>query len=114
MGGVGGILELNVCMPMIATNLLEEIQLLANAADMFRDKCIEGLEPDTKRCEELIEHSLAMVTALTPKLGYDKAAKIAKQAYESGKTIREVCTEQKILPAAELDTLLDPKTQTGR
>ena len=113
MGGVGGILELNVCMPMIATNLLEEIQLLANAADMFRDKCIEGLEPDTKRCEELIEHSLAMVTALTPKLGYDKAAEIAKQAYESGKTIREICTEQKILPPDELKALLDPRKQTG-
>lgn len=113
MGGVGGILELNVCMPMIATNLLEEIQLLANAAVIFNEKCVSGLEADTKRCEELIEHSLAMVTVLVPQLGYDKAAEIAKQAYATGKTIREICTEQNVMPAAELDALLDPRKQTG-
>ncbi len=114
MGGVGGILDLNVCMPMMAASLIEEIQLLANAADMFREKCIEGLKPNIERCAELIEKSLAMVTVLAPKLGYDKAADIAKQAYATGKTIREICVEQNIMAPGELDELLDPRKQTGR
>jgi len=112
-GGVGGMLELNVAMPMIAWNLLTAINLLAGSADVFREKCIDGLKPDKERCEELLEQSLAMVTALAPRIGYDAAAGIAKEAYAGGKTIREICLERKIVPEKELSELLDPRRQTG-
>ena len=112
-GGVGGILELNVAMTMMAWNLLTEIQLLTGVADAFREKCVAGLEANEQRCRELIEHSLAMITALAPKIGYDRAAEIAKRAYASGQTIRDICRREKILPEKELDALLDAKAQTG-
>ncbi len=113
-GGVGGILELNLAMPLIAANLLEQIQLLTGAANMFREKCIIGLEADAQRCENLIEHSLAMVTVLAPKIGYDQAAEIAKEAHATGKTVRELCESKKVLPLDELAVLLDPRNQTGK
>jgi fumarate hydratase, class II len=112
-GGVGGILELNVAMPMIAWNLLTEIRLLAGVAETFRERCIEGLHADTARCEALVEQSLAMVTALVPALGYDMAARIAKEACETGRTIREVCLSKGVLEASELARLLDAGRQTG-
>ena len=111
-GGVGSILELNVAMPMIATNLLTAIRLLANAAKVFTQRCLAGLEANEARCRELIEQSLAMVTVLAPRIGYDAAAELAKQAYKTGKTIREICIEQDVIPAEELETLLDARGQT--
>jgi len=113
-GGVGSILDLNVAMPMIAHNLLTAIDLLSAVADVFRTRCIDGLQPNVERCRELIEQSLAMVTSLAPRIGYDPAAAIAKQAHAEGKTIRQVCLEQGVLPEEELDALLDPRKQTGR
>ena len=113
-GGVGSILDLNVAMPMIADNLLTAVDLLTAAADVFRTRCIEGLTADETRCAELVEQSLAMVTALVPKIGYDAAADIAKQAHAAGKTIRQICLENNVLPEEELTDLLDPKKQTGR
>ena len=113
MGGVGSILELNVAMPMIASNLLTAIRLLTNAATVFEAKCVRGLAANAARCRELVEQSLAMVTVLAPKIGYDAAADIARQAHESGQTIRQVCLERKVLGKKELDALLDPRKQTG-
>jgi len=112
-GGVGSILELNVAIPLIAWNVLTQIRLLAAAAEVFEGKCVRGLRANEDRCRELIERSLAMVTALAPKLGYDAAAEIAREAYESGRTAREVCLERNVLPRDELDRLLDPRGQTG-
>ena len=112
-GGVGGILELNLAMPMIAANLLLQIKLLAGAAAMFAAKCVVGLRADEARCRELVTQSLAMVTALAPEIGYDAAAEVAAEAYDCGKTIRQVCLEKNILPADRLDALLDPRKQTG-
>ena len=111
-GGVGSILDLNVAMPMIAHNLLTAVDLLAAAADVFREKCIDGLEPDEARCGELVERSLAMVTVLAPKIGYDAAADIAKAAHAAGKTIREICLENGVLSEDELANLLDARKQT--
>ena len=113
-GGVGGILELNVAMPMMAGNLLTAIALLANVAGVFENKCIRGLKADAARCRDLIEQSLAMVTVLAPRIGYDKAAAIAKQAHATGKTIRQLCRDLRLLPPRELDALLDARKQTGR
>jgi fumarate hydratase class II len=114
MGGVGSILELNLAMPMIAFNLLSSIKLVTNAARVFVAKCIRGLKADEARCRQLVERSLAMVTALAPRIGYDAAAEIAKQAFRTGKTIREVCLEANVLAEEELTALLDARRQTGK
>lgn len=112
IGGQFGNFELNVMMPVKGHNLLQSIELLARASEVFADKCIKGIKADKKRCEEMIEKSLAMCTSLAPVIGYDNAAKIAKEAYERGKTVREVALEKKVLPAAKLNELLDPWSMT--
>ena len=113
-GGVGSILELNVAMPLIANNLLTAVRLMANVGGVFEARCVRGLEANVERCRELVEQSLAMVTALAPRIGYDAAARLAKQAQQTGRTIRELAIQQQVLPAAELERLLDPRAQTGQ
>jgi len=110
--GMGGYLELNVYVPVIARNLLESIGLLSNVARLFADRCLAGMEADRERAESLVEGSLALATALAPEIGYDAAAEIAKEAVASGRTIREVCRERAVLPPDRLDDLLDPHHQT--
>jgi fumarate hydratase class II len=112
LGGVGSLLDLNVAMPMMAANLLDSIHLLTHACEVFTDNLLAKLEPDAKRCAELIEGSLAMCTSLVPVIGYDKAAALAKQAFKEGKTVRQLALEQRILPAEELKKLLDPWSMT--
>jgi fumarate hydratase class II len=112
LGGLAGNFELNVMMPLIAHNLLQSIQLLANATGQFTERCARGLQADRRRCESLIEQSLAMATALAPVIGYDRGAAIAKEAYASGRTVREVALAQQVLPEAELARLLDPWPMT--
>ena len=107
MGGQAGNLELNVMLPVIAYNLLQSITLLASATGVFAEKCISGITANREVCAGYIEKSLALVTGLVPEIGYDKAAAIAKKAYESGKTIREVAVEEKILPGDKINDLLD-------
>ena len=114
--GTGGFLELNVSMPLIAACLLESISLLANAARAFRIRCVEGIQADEKRCNELIELSLSMVTALAPRIGYDRAAAIAKESVATGRTVREICQNQLEkfqLTPEELTDLLDPARMSG-
>jgi fumarate hydratase class II len=115
LGGLAGNFELNVMMPVMAHNLLQSIDLLANAVGQFNERCLQGLTADRERCEGLIEESLAMCTALAPVIGYDRAAAIAKQAHETGKTVREVALAEEVLPEEELSRLLDPQpmTETG-
>lgn len=114
--GVGGFLELNVSMPLLAACLLESVSLLANVAEAFRERCVEGIEADEERCGELIELSLSMVTALAPRIGYDKAAAIAKESVASGRTVREICVsrlDELGLTAGELEVLLDAGRMSG-
>jgi fumarate hydratase class II len=106
IGGQGGYFELNVMLPVIAHNLLQSITLLASAARVFAEKCIQGITANQKACEAYVERSLALATALVPKIGYDKAAALAKRAYDTGKTIREVALAEKVLSEDELNTLL--------
>ncbi|MDY7010390.1 MAG: class II fumarate hydratase [Planctomycetota bacterium] len=113
LGGVGSILEMHLAWPVIADNLLEGASLLTNAVNVFRKKCIEGLTADAQRCGELIERSLMLATALAPKIGYDAAVEIAKQAHETGKTIREIAIQQGAISEEELNELLDVRSQTG-
>ncbi len=108
-----GNFELNVMMPVMAYDLLESIHLLAAASRNFDERCIRGLEADRERAEGFVEQSLAMCTVLAPVIGYEKAAAIAKEAYHTGRTVREVARERSGLDEAKLDELLDPKTQTG-
>jgi fumarate hydratase class II len=112
IGGQSGSFDLNVMMPVMAHNLLQSIMLLSNVAHVFTDKCIVGIKADRKRCEDMIEQSLAMCTVLAPIIGYDAAAKLAKEAYETGKTVRQVALEKKILPEDELNRVLDPWSMT--
>ncbi len=108
-----GMFELNTMMPMMARNLLESIRLLASGVRVFTERCVEGIEPEAERCERLIEQSLAGCTSLAPVIGYDRAAAIAKEAYETGQTVRQVALAKGVLPEEELDRLLDPGVMTG-
>jgi fumarate hydratase class II len=108
LGGLSGNFELNVMMPLIAFNLHQSLHLLTNGVNNFSIRCIQGLKADRKRCEEMIEKSLALATALTPKIGYVEAARIARKAYVQDKTIRQVVEEEGLLSKEELKLLLDP------
>jgi fumarate hydratase class II len=112
VAGLSGQLELNAFLPLIARNLLESVRLLANVSNLFVERCLEGLAVDRERVNALVERSLALVTALAPAIGYDAAARIAKQCAETGRSVREVCLEQGVLPREELERLLDPRAQT--
>jgi len=92
--------------------VIESATLLATASENFKLRCVDGIEVDEARCTELIEGSLAMCTSLAPKIGYDQAAAIAKEAYKSGKTVRQVALEKNILPPDELAHALDARRMT--
>jgi fumarate hydratase class II len=111
--GANGNFELNVMMPLMAHDLLESIRLLGNALDAFCDKCVAGIRANEKRCAELVELSMAMVTSLAPKIGYDRAAEIAKESARTGQTVREICRDKKVLSEAELERALDPVSMTA-
>jgi fumarate hydratase class II len=97
---------------VMAHNLLESIRLLARVCDAFREKCAAGITANKKRCEELVELSMAMVTSLAPKIGYDRAAEIAKESAKTGHTVREIAREKNVLPEKELESALDPVKMT--
>lgn len=113
LAGLSGNFELNVMMPLIAYNLMESIRLFSNAVDNFSKRCIDGLVANQKRCEEMIEKSLALVTALVPKIGYEESARIAKKAYVQNQTIRQVVEEEGILSKSELKDCLDPRSMVN-
>jgi fumarate hydratase, class II len=110
--GANGNFELNVMMPVMAHNILESIRLLGNVVDAFTEKCVVGIEANEERCRELVELSMAMVTSLAPKIGYDRAAEIAKESARTGKTVREICREKNVLLENELEGALDPVAMT--
>lgn len=112
LGGQHGNLELNTMMPMMADHLLESIRLLANTSENLAKNCVRGIEANENRMRSLLEQSLALGTALTPKIGYDAAAGIAEKALSEGKTVFQVSREQAILPEGELKRLLDPRRLT--
>ncbi len=108
--GQHGPLELNMMHPLLAYETLSAIDLLKNSCSAFAARCVDGIEVDEKRCEHWIEWSLALVTPLATRIGYDKAAKLAHVAYEQNRTIREVVLEAKVLEEREVDELLDPRS----
>jgi fumarate hydratase, class II len=115
-GGAAGNFELNVMLPVIARNLLESVRLLANVSRVFADRCVAGITANEERCREYAESSPSIVTPLNHYVGYDEAAKIAKQALAERKTIREVVIERGHVPDAlteeKLDEVLDVLSMT--
>jgi fumarate hydratase class II len=111
-GAAGGQFQLNIMMPVMGQTTLESVMLLARSCDAFVEFCADEMEANVTACEAGVEKSLSMVTSLNPHIGYEKASKLAKEAFKSGKTIRELCTEQQILPAETLKDALDPWSMT--
>jgi fumarate hydratase, class II len=107
LGGASSAFELNTYMPLIARNLISSVELLAAGARLFAATCIEGLEIDEARARALVEQSFPIVTALVPAIGYDLSADISKEAFKTGRSIREVALERGVLSAEELDAALD-------
>ncbi len=110
--GANGNFDLNVMMPVLAHNILESIRLLSNVSRVFAERCVNGIAANIERCNDLVEYSMAMVTSLAPIIGYDRAAEIAKESAKTGKTVRELCREQHVLPEEELKRALDPVEMT--
>jgi fumarate hydratase class II len=111
-GSVGSSFELNVMMPVMAHNILQSIELLSTASANFSRKCIVGIKANEKRIAELAEANITIVTSLAPKIGYDQSAKLAKEAYETGETLRQIAERKQVLPKAELDRILDLLSMT--
>ncbi|HUF62546.1 MAG TPA: class II fumarate hydratase, partial [Verrucomicrobiales bacterium] len=111
--GANGNFELNVMMPVMAHSLLESIRLMSAAVSLFQNRCVEGIQANAERCEGLIELSMSMVTSLAPLIGYDRAAAIAKESVSTGKTVRQICVEQQVLPPDRLAAALDPVSMTA-
>ena len=107
IGGERGHFELNVMIPVIAHNLLESIEILATGSRVFADSCVAGITADEERCRRNAESTAALATVLAPRIGYDKAAEVAKRSLKEDKTLREVVLEMGLMSAADLDVLLD-------
>ena len=112
IAGSQGNFELNVFKPIIAHDLLHAIELLSDASRSFREHCVEGLEADRARIDEHVANSLMLVTALTPRIGYDKAAEIAKKAHKEGTTLKAAALALRYLDEAEFDALMRPEAMT--
>ena len=109
-----GQLQLNVFEPVIAYRLLNSLETMRNGCVVLRERCVDGITPNPARMRHFVEHSIGIITALSPTIGYEKASAIAKQALESGRGVYELVLEQKLLSREELDRLLNPDAMTGR
>jgi fumarate hydratase class II len=112
LGGQHGNFELNVMMPVMAHNLLESMTITANVCDAFREKCVEGITANRQRAQDLLERNPSIATALNKTIGYDEAAKIAKESASSGRSVREVVKERGLLSDAQLDQILNVRDMT--
>jgi fumarate hydratase class II len=109
-----GPLELNIMMPLLASELIEGVSLLTNTVRAFGERCVRGIEADEERCRYWVEWSLALVTPLATRIGYDKAAEIAYQAYRERRTVLDIAKERKVLDETELEQVLDPRSMLSR
>jgi fumarate hydratase, class II len=110
--GQAGQLELNVMMPVIAFNLLMSLTILSSALTVLRERCVEGITANEDRCRWYVEHSISLVTALNPRIGYSRAAEIAKRAISEAKTIRETLEEEGLLTPEETAKVMDTRAMT--
>ena len=111
-GAAGGQFQLNIMMPVMGDTILESIALLAQATRAFVDFCLLDAQANPESCQAAVEKSLSMVTGLNPYIGYEQAAALAKEAFKTGKTIRELCREKHVLPEDQLNEALDPWRMT--
>ena len=114
IAGMSGNFELNVFMPVLGHNVLQSCRLLAEGTDSFRENCAVGIEPNRARLKENLEGSLMLVTALNPHIGYDNAAKIAKHAHQTGKTLKQAALELGLLTEAQFEEWVRPEKMVGR
>ncbi|HEY7410067.1 MAG TPA: class II fumarate hydratase [Vicinamibacteria bacterium] len=114
LGGMSGHFELNVYKPLIVHNLLQSARLVADGCDSFREHCVEGIEPNRERIQRNLQDSLMLVTALNPHIGYDNAARIAKTAHKTGKSLRETAIELGLVTGEQFDRWVRPETMVGR
>ena len=112
MAGSHGHFELNVFKPLIAHNILQSIEIMADSSKTFAEYCVRGIKADTKRIKYLLDNSLMLVTALAPKIGYDNAAKIAKTAHKNGTTLKEEVIKSGVLNEKEYDKIMNPMLMT--
>jgi fumarate hydratase class II len=114
IGGMSGNFELNVFKPLLAHNFLHSARLVADGCDSFREHCVEGIEPNLERIGDLMNRSLMLVTALNPHIGYDNAAKIAKHAHKTGKTLKEAASDLGLVRPEQFDEWVRPEKMVGR
>jgi fumarate hydratase class II len=112
IAGSRGNLELNVCKPVIISNFLQSATLLGDACRTFREFLVEGFEPDFPQIEHHLHNSLMLVTALSPVIGYDKAAEVAKKAHHEGTSLKEAALELGFVSAEEFDKVVDAEKMT--
>jgi fumarate hydratase class II len=113
-GAAEGQIDLNLYKPVVAHNFLQSADMLSNAAEVFAERFVAKLEANEEVCEEQVERSMALATALNPTIGYDKASEVAKTALKEDKTVREVVVEKGYLTESEADEVLDPESMTHR
>jgi fumarate hydratase, class II len=113
IGGMSGNFELNVFKPVVIFNFLMSCRLLAHGSDSFREHCVVGIEPNRERLRENLENSLMLVTALNPHIGYDNAAKIAKTAHKTGKTLKQTAIDLGLVTAEQFDQWVKPEKMVG-
>jgi fumarate hydratase class II len=114
IGGASGNFELNVYKPLIIHNFLQSCRLIADGCESFREHCVVGIEPNRERIEQNLRESLMLVTALNPHIGYDNAAKIAKHAHKTGKTLKAAALELGLVTAEQFDQWVKPEDMVGR
>jgi len=107
IGGQAGNFELNTMLPLIAYNLLQSIEILASAVNVFTEKCVDGIIANKEKCAATVDKSIALVTTLVPLIGYDKAAALAREAWETGTSVREIALKRNILAEEELNKLFE-------
>ena len=113
-GAADGQIDLNLYKPVLAHNLLQSAELIANGSEVFAERFVAKLEANEEHCADQVEQSMALATALNPAIGYDKASKVAKQALAEGKTVKEVAVDEGYLTEDEADEVLDPESMTHR
>ena len=113
-GAAEGQIDLNLYKPVLAHNFLESAQMLSNASEMFARKFVAKLEANREHCEDAVEQSMALATALNPQIGYDKASEVAKAALKEGKTVKQVVVEKGYLTEEEAEEVVDPEAMTHR
>jgi fumarate hydratase class II len=113
MAGSHGQFELNVFKPLIIHNTLQSIHIMADSSKSFANYCVRGLKADKRRIKSLLDNSLMLVTALSPKVGYDNAAKIAKKAHKNETTLKEEAIKSGLITEKEYDRIVNPKKMIG-